>query len=186
MGDPAANGNAAYLTEQIPLFLCPSDDGPAYVTTSGSYGISNTTTLKCPRINYGFSCLPVYDYYWSMDYWANYMNVHYPTYRAMFGNNSNCKVADIRDGTSNTAAIVETTRRWWSGNGLSWGYTGHVMCGIPLYSRLGNYPLANCPQCTSPINCWLYSTYPASSAIVGRAAVWTGRRPACTRQAARR
>jgi hypothetical protein len=109
-----------------------------------------------------------------MDYWANYMNINYPTYRAMFGNNSRCKPADIRDGTSNTAAIVETTRKWWSGNGLAWGYSGHVMCGVALYDRLCNCPINSCPQCTSPINCWLYSTNPPSSVIVGRAAVWTG------------
>jgi prepilin-type N-terminal cleavage/methylation domain-containing protein len=175
MGDPAANGNAAYIATEVPLFLCPSDDGPTRTAYGPNiyYGISNTTSsLKGPRINYDFSTQPYYDYAYSMDYWSGYMNINYPQYRAMFANNSSCKTADIRDGTSNTAAIVETTRRVWNGNGTSWGYRGWVMAGVALYDRRSNYPLGSCPQCSSPINCWVYYTYSPNSAIVGRNASW--------------
>ncbi len=176
IGDPTlpANGNAAVVSQQIPLFLCPTDDGPTSVKTTGAYGISATTTLDCPRINYAFSTAAYYDYVWDMNYWTGYMLNHYPQYRAMSGNNSNCKTADIRDGTSNTAAIVEVTRKVWNGNGVSWGYAGHVMVGVSLYDRLSKAPLNQCPQCSSPINCWLYGTYAPSQAIIGRLCNWDG------------
>ena len=123
MGDPATNGNAAVMSPANSAVPLPQRRRPAYVKTSGSYGISMTTTLECPRINYGFSTLPYYDYYWSNGLLGQlHATVHYKTYRAMFGNISNCKSADIRDGTSNTAAMSKR-RGWWNGNGLSWGYT---------------------------------------------------------------
>jgi hypothetical protein len=173
MGDPTTNGKAAYVSQQIPLFLCPSDDGPAFVKTSGTYGISATATLDCPRINYDFATEPIYDYYYSMRYWSDYMNTYYPQYRAMSGVNSNCKPADIRDGTSNTAAIIETTRRVRNGNGTSWGYRGHVMNGVTLYDRRDNYPLSSCPLCASPVNCWTYYTGPPKYVPqVGKVASW--------------
>ncbi|HXT59959.1 MAG TPA: DUF1559 domain-containing protein [Pirellulales bacterium] len=154
MGDPATNGNAQYIAMQLPLFLCPSDDGPTFVTTTSTYGISATTALDCPRVNYDFSTTPLYDYAWGMNYWSGYMVQNYKQYRAMSGNNSNCTPGDIQDGLSNTAAFAETTRRVWNGNGNSWGYRGWVMCGVTLYDRLGNWPFSQCTLCTSPINCW--------------------------------
>ncbi|HVX62847.1 MAG TPA: DUF1559 domain-containing protein [Pirellulales bacterium] len=173
MGDPATNGNAAVMAQQVPLFLCPSDDGAAFVKTSGTYGISMTTTLDCPRVNYDFSTTPYYDFYWSKDYWNNYMRQNYKTYRAMFGSISNCKSGDIQDGTSNTAAVIETTRAVRNGNGNSWGYRGWVMVGVSLYDRLSKYPLSSCPLCPSPVNCWTYYTGPPTYIPqVGRLASW--------------
>jgi prepilin-type N-terminal cleavage/methylation domain-containing protein len=173
MGDPATNGNGPLMALQVPLFLCPSDDGPAFVTTTGAYGISATTSYDCPRVNYDFSTTPLYDYAWGMRYWSAYMVQNYKQYRAMSGVNSNCKPGDIQDGLSNTAAFVETTRRVLNGNGNSWGYRGWVMCGVTLYDRLGNWPITQCPLCTSSINCWTYSSGPPTYVPqVGRAATW--------------
>ena len=155
LGDPATNGNGPLMAMQVPLFLCPSDDGPTFVnTTAGAYGISATTSYDCPRVNYDFSTTPLYDYAWGMKYWSGYMVQNYKKYRAMSGVNSNCKPGDIQDGLSNTAAFAETTRRVWNGNGNAWGYRGWVMCGVTLYDRLGNWPFSQCTLCTSPINCW--------------------------------
>jgi len=126
-------------------------------------------------VNYDFSTTPLYDYAWGMRYWSDYMHYYYPTFRAMSGNNSNCKPGDIQDGLSNTAAIVETTRRVFNGNGNSWGYRGWVMCGVTLHDRLSNSPLNQCYQCSSPINCWgPYGAYPPTSAYVqvGRNCNW--------------
>jgi len=173
MGDPTTNGNAALMAMQVPLFLCPSDDGPTFVSTSGAYGISATTTMDCPRVNYDFSTTPLYDYAWGMRYWSGYMVQNYKQYRAMSGVNSNCKPGDIQDGTSNTAAFVETTRRVLNGNGNAWGYRGWVMCGVNLYDRLSTEPISQCPLCSSPINCWTYYTGPPTYLPqVGRVGNW--------------
>src|SRR3569623_1332409 len=61
MGDPATNGNGPLMAKQVPLFLCPSDDGAAFVTTTGAYGISATPSYDSPRVNYDISTTPLYD-----------------------------------------------------------------------------------------------------------------------------
>lgn len=181
-GDPSVNGNAQYMAVQIPLFQCPSDTGvteTVYNNVSDPtpyYAISKQSPLYGPRVNYDFSTTPYYDFYFGMRYWSVYMSQNYKEYRAMYGVNSNCKPADVEDGLSNTAAIVETTRQVLNGNGNSWGYRGWVMCGVALYDRLSNYPLGWCPQCSSPINCWNYWTYwpthPWAKPTAGRVGSW--------------
>ena len=177
--DPATNGNAAYMAMQPPVFYCPSDDGVRQTVYNNAndptpyYAISKNSPLYGARVNYDFSTTPIYDFYWSKDYWSSYMAQNYKTYRAMFGNNSNCKSGDIQDGTSNTAAVIETTRQVLNGNGNAWGYRGWVMVGISLFDRLSGYPLSSCPLCTSPINCWTYYTGPPTyQPQVGRLASW--------------
>lgn len=174
-GDPATNGNAAFMAMKPPIFYCPSDDGVTETVYGPNlnYGISTTSPLKGARVNYDFSTTPIYDFYWSKDYWSVYMSQYYKTYRAMFGNNSRCTTAEITDGTSNTTAILETTRQVLNGNGNAWGYRGWVMVGVSLYDRLSGYPLSSCPLCTSPINCWTYYTGPPTyKTEVGRLASW--------------
>ena len=164
-GDPATNGNAPYMAMDLPLFLCPSDDGVTRTVYNSStdptpyYAISKNSPLYGTRVNYDFSTTPIYDFYWGMRYWSVYMNQYYKQYRAMSGNNSNCKPGDIQDGLSNTVAFAETTRQVLNGNGNAWGYRGWVMVGVALYDRLSNYPLSSCPHCSSPVNCWDYWIY---------------------------
>lgn len=177
-GDPATNGNAALMALQPPVFYCPSDDGVKQtVYNNGNdstpvYAISKNSPLFGARVNYDFSTQPYYDLVW-VNYWPDYMLQNYKTYRAMFGNNSNCSPGNITDGTSNTAALIETTRQVLNGNGTSWGYRGWVMNGVSLYDRLSKYPLSSCPLCTGPINCWTYYTGPPTYSIqIGRLASW--------------
>lgn len=177
-GDPSTNGNAAFMALQPPVFFCPSDTGVKATVYNNSndgtpyYAISANSPLYGARVNYDFSTTPIYDFYWT-NYWPDYMLQNYATYRAMFGNNSNCTTADVTDGTTNTVAVIETTRLVLNGNGNAWGYRGWVMVGISLYDRLSGYPLSSCPLCTSPINCWTYYTGPPTYPIqVGRLASW--------------
>ncbi|HEV7222546.1 MAG TPA: DUF1559 domain-containing protein [Pirellulales bacterium] len=173
-GDPSTNGNAPFMALQPPLFYCPSDTGVKQTTDNSSpyYPISPSSPLYGARVNYDFSTTPYYDFYW-INYWPDYMLANYSTYRAMFGNNSNATTADISDGTSNTVAVLETTRAVYNGNGNAWGYRGWVMVGVSLYDRLSQYPISSCPLCASPINCWTYYTGPPTyQPQVGRVASW--------------
>ncbi len=56
------------------------------------------------------------------------------TNRRMFGDHSKCRLGDVKDGTSNTAAIAETTLEVANGEGIAWGYRGWVMVGVDLAS----------------------------------------------------
>lgn len=175
-GDPNVNGNAALMAMQPSVFLCPSDDGvlqTVYNSANDStpnYAISALSPLFGARVNYDFSTQAYYEYRY-INYWQQYWRQNYKQYRAMFSNNSNCTVADIRDGTSNSAAVVETTRQVYNGNGNAWGYRGWVMCGVALYDRQSNYPVSSTPLCGGPINCFTYSTT-TSSFLPGRNASW--------------
>jgi prepilin-type N-terminal cleavage/methylation domain-containing protein len=160
MGDPANNGNAPYMALQLPVFLCPSDDGPMQTVYGPNiyYGISLSSSLKGPRVNYDFSTQAYYDFYLGMNYWSQWASQGERPYRAMFGNNSNCKVSDIQDGTSNTAAVVEITRDIYNGDGNAWGYRGWVMNGATLYDRRSGFPMGIWAglDCPGPLNCWYY------------------------------
>ena len=52
----------------------------------------------------------------------------------MFGTNSSCRIRDVKDGTSNTAAIVETTLDVVDGVTNSWATAQHVGLGIMFAS----------------------------------------------------
>ena len=175
MGDPAANGNVQYMALQLPLFLCPSDDGPTQTAYGPNiyYGISMTSSLKGTRVNYDFSTQAYYDFYLGMNYWSEWGAQSEREYRAMFGNNSNCKVGDIQDGLSNTAAVVETTRDILNGDGNAWGYRGWVMNGVTLYDRRSGFPMGIWAglDCPGPINCWYYYNH-INWYQVGRLGSW--------------
>jgi hypothetical protein len=48
----------------------------------------------------------------------------------MFGENSNCKILDVKDGTSNTFMLGEQTVTTANGESNPWGYRGWVMTGV--------------------------------------------------------
>jgi len=126
-GDPATNGNLAPIQNSLSAFLCPSDGNTLYTPATGGYGPTNTNTGKGGgKTNY--------------DYITNSTNHSACTdwgsmtlsSRPMFGDNSACRIREIKDGTTNTVAMAETTRWVRNGNSTAWGYRGHVMLGINL------------------------------------------------------
>lgn len=120
-GGAVASGNAELSTNKLTVLLCPSDDGnPFYSSANTTYGAGVANTA---RTSYGFvvneanSC-------------PNWMTGIAKNARTMFGTNSACRIRDVKDGTSNTAAIVETTLEVVDGVTNSWSTAQHVGLGI--------------------------------------------------------
>jgi hypothetical protein len=63
------------------------------------------------------------------DFSCGYWKSAGPAGRYMFGENSTTKITDVKDGTSNTFMIGETTLEVYNGRTASWGYRGWVMTG---------------------------------------------------------
>jgi len=122
-GDPAA-GNDFVISQEIPVFKCPSDPYQAKVTTGAAYGIGGTSTLRGAFTNYDFN-IAVH----STDYCGNYRNEG-STSKHMFGWDACCKISDVTDGMSNTVAVAETLRDAQDGENQAWGYCNHTSMGV--------------------------------------------------------
>lgn len=150
-GDPTTNGNLLPAQTVLQAFLCPTDTAALFSSAGACYGPTptNPTGKGGARTNYDFITRSTYN---ACDGWGT---ASVET-RAMFGDNSNCRIADILDGTTNTVAMAESTRWMYNGNAINWGYRGHVMVGLNLYSY--------------PMNDWTFYGY--ITPIVGRLGSW--------------
>jgi len=185
-----SSGNAALSETIVKTFLCPSDVGPTQQAPA-NYWFSpgpvsaGAGTYRPAATNYdmarggmgvaydGNLAYYIYDITYSQWSWGS-SNTN-PGYRAMFGLESNTKVTDIRDGTSNTLMMAETTRSSgllpWAyrnyGNQAPWGIVAYAndtpsfYCGAAAqcyYQSNGtawmNTYCAN--PCDRAINFWLY------------------------------
>jgi prepilin-type N-terminal cleavage/methylation domain-containing protein len=157
--EPLAGGgvpqaNAQIMTTRLKIFLCPSDmTDPSIPNTTDIYSIGyNRGNLgRGARTNYDFSSLLSYN----CDEWTRQRNNNT---RRMFAQNSNCRFADVTDGTSNTVAFCESTRDTDNGETTTWGYRGWVMIGNDLGTPNG-------------INNWIYNNDPARKKV-GRVGSW--------------
>lgn len=173
-GDPMTSGNDLVVSTQLPSFLCPSDDGPRTMSGGVAYGITATDARLGAKTCYEFSTRPDWEFSGGVNGWNTwYAAVSYLPYRALFGQNSTSTFASIRDGSSSTAAFIETPLYVYNGNGNAWGYRAWVMGGVTLYNNGSNFPLASTPLCGGPINCWTYYTGPPTYPTTpGRVASW--------------
>lgn len=169
-GDPIASGNDLVVSTQLPNFLCPSDDGVRTMAAGAAYGITAADTKLGAKTTYEFSTKPSMEFSGAVNGWNTwYGNNGASQYRALFGQNSSSSFASITDGSSNTAAFIETTLMVYNGNGNAWGYRAWVMDGVTLFDNYNNFP--SMPLCGGPINCWTYGTT-ATSYLPGRVASW--------------
>jgi prepilin-type N-terminal cleavage/methylation domain-containing protein len=152
-GDPVASGTAAVVSMKLGVFLCPSDGGdPLEPSGSPHYNITSSTSLRGTKTCYDFSAYPVYTV---SDYWKTQSM----TSRRMFGENSNCTMSMVTDGTSNTAMINETTLEVYNGRTPAWGYRGWVMTGIDIGAH--------------KINDWNYPAVPTYVPRRGKLGSWS-------------
>jgi len=126
-GDPVTSGNAKVVSTRLAVFGCPSDNGEPYVEADDNYyGIKSGSGFKGAKTNYDF-CANYTG--WTV---CNYWSRADAATRRMFGENSNCQTANVRDGTSNTIAIAETLYNVYNGQCPAWGYRAWVMLGIDV------------------------------------------------------
>jgi hypothetical protein len=124
VGDAVTSGNARLFTQKLAVFLCSSDmNDPFQPADSQFYSIKVGSQLRGSRINYDFStnCSVVCNFWKSLSGSVN---------RNMFGENSDTRISNVVDGTSNAIMLAETTRDVVNGNGNTWGYRGWVMNGV--------------------------------------------------------
>lgn len=124
---PTTNTNLNLSKNVIPMLICPTDNGPqTYASASSFYGCG---VADSARTSYGFSVN-------SGNGGTLWKSVSSTT-RALFGLNSNSRIRDITDGTTNTVAVVETTLDVDDGETQSWACSSHVGQGINLAAARG-------------------------------------------------
>ncbi|MCC7420012.1 MAG: DUF1559 domain-containing protein [Planctomycetaceae bacterium] len=153
-GGAVTSGNAALSTNILNVLICPSDDGRKFYTgadTTYGAGVANTA-----RTSYGFSV--------SNANGCTLWDVENIGTRCVFGYGSRSNIKDIKDGTSNTVAMVETTLEVYDGVTGSWACAQHVGLGVQLV----NPPNVN-------INNWLccgWQSPPNANFRKGRLGEW--------------
>ena len=127
------SANMELTKKVIAVFNCPSDDNNQTYNSATSYygcGVSGSAMT-----NYGFSVSS------GTGPWALWQNEGITT-RALFGENSNSDISKIKDGTSNTVMVCETTRQVRDGTGNYWGCSVYAGNGVNLAHSRGNQLLA--------------------------------------------
>jgi prepilin-type N-terminal cleavage/methylation domain-containing protein/prepilin-type processing-associated H-X9-DG protein len=135
-GDAITSGNGDLETQIIPSLLCPSDNGTPIISQGDTYyGIKSGSTLRGAKTNYDFSTDALKEYY-TYNLWRNASLQQ----KRMFGFNSECRLAMLTDGTSNTAAMAEKTLECYDGpKGVTWGYRANAMVGCDIGGSSFNF-----------------------------------------------
>ncbi|HWL08958.1 MAG TPA: DUF1559 domain-containing protein [Planctomicrobium sp.] len=169
-GSPAEiAANIRLGATRLPALLCPSDPSPIYHTSncisgaaSSDYGALSPRPLTA-KTSYGFSCGPIVSsandqmtdggnndgsstviFQWGKEI---------KRLRGAFGINSNCRMRDLEDGSSNTVAMIETTLDNVvrpSHDPLSWVSTGWSSFGVNLQHPLIGINEFRCCRYSNP------------------------------------
>jgi prepilin-type N-terminal cleavage/methylation domain-containing protein/prepilin-type processing-associated H-X9-DG protein len=140
----ASNPNRAVANTYIKIYTCPSDENPG-PTPSDTPGTTNFyERYQTRRSNYLFNCGA------TTDYNADWSTIGVGS-RGAFGNNGAIGIGRVSDGTSNTAAIGESTQLHTSSSfGPYWGSGTHT--AVHGYyggaNFVPNYPYGTCSGST--------------------------------------
>jgi prepilin-type N-terminal cleavage/methylation domain-containing protein/prepilin-type processing-associated H-X9-DG protein len=175
---PASPCNADVVGTKLDLFACPSDNGNPIIYDNAGWphaSVKGGSGRNGVKTNYDFNfAMPDA---WLTDAWKRYTSYGGQgwaaagtpwCYKAMFGENSACRTADVVDGTSNTVALSECTYERGDGICPAWGYRGWVMMTMianPSYNN--SSPINNWDQ-TQIRGCW----NPNAVDTVGVSAEW--------------
>ena len=170
----AANGNDEVVSTVVPTFICPSDPAnPRLTTTSSAYQIGGRAGYQGAKTSYDFQAAL------ETSGCTNWKARAAAT-RHMFGTESSCRMADLRDGSSNVVMLCETTLGIKDGRTAPWGYTNWTGAGVDISWNPGT---GGCVSLlglgrASGINYWpccSWSTsgwYPCTNKIPGQLAHW--------------
>ncbi|QDT32337.1 DUF1559 domain-containing protein [Thalassoglobus polymorphus] len=141
--DPA--DNAIHMSRSLDVFLCPSDDAKTHVTGT-AYGVTGSSG----------GALTNYDFSAEATLTCNYWSKQGKSTRKMFGENSRSKFRDVRDGTSNTIMICESTREVANGEANPWGYRGWVQTGgdVDVGINVWDVPTGSTIPTVGNLNSW--------------------------------
>jgi hypothetical protein len=127
-----ATVNMALANTVINTFVCPSDPGPRNSNPQNHpnrYGVIGPANGGLPgqRTNYDFITRTASDF-GTCNFWKNNATAQNKYY---FGENSNAKIEDAKDGSSNTFMLGETlVEPRCNGWGEVWAYRGWVQTGL--------------------------------------------------------
>ena len=143
IGDASTNGNGLLAGQDLPMFICPSDNNPTKGRLVGVPHYGPGGTLEGSATNYDF--IVHYDDFGNQNNWltGNGSGIN----RRMFGQQSDTSPGMITDGLSNTFAFGETTKFHVNGAAFAWAYRGWVMVGVDPYG-------ANAGAIRGGINVW--------------------------------
>lgn len=124
LGNPDVN--ATISKTPLAVLTCPTDNGaPFYPAMNNYYSISMTQTGGY-RTNYEFST------HYNQYAYPHYVSSLAPSARPLFGFDQSYSTRDVRDGTSNTVAMIEQVREKYNGSISGWSHRGWVNPGVDL------------------------------------------------------
>ncbi len=159
--DATASGNAALSANKIATLICPSDNGNQQIDTIdlATYGPNGAGGVQPYKTSYDF----VISAAASSELISNYWKIAPANVRRIFGENSETKVNDITDGSSNTLAMGEQTLETFNGRTGAWAYKNYLGYGV---DPVGTY---NVTVPAKGMNLWQYNTNPPK---YGQRATW--------------